>query len=74
MSDTTYEVGEIVQVDPSVPNFGGCLVVVTEPKEWGMQGYVQSAGVQGQHYIRLTHDKLAKTGGAVHWLIGDSYE
>ena len=39
------EVGSIVQVDPEKEVFGACMVVVTELKDWGIQGYVQSAGV-----------------------------
>ena len=73
-AQTAYQIGEIVQVDPQTPNFGGCMVVVTEPKAWGLQGYVQSVGVQGQHYIRLRHDQVSKTGGVAEWIIGDSDE
>jgi len=47
------EINDIVQVDPSKAVFGGTMVVVTEIKPWGIQGYVQSAGVDGLQYIRL---------------------
>jgi hypothetical protein len=63
------EVGDIVQVDPSKDVFGGCLVVVTEVKSWGIQGYVQSAGVEGQQYIRLEFQDYEATGGRVIWEI-----
>lgn len=72
MSD--YKIGEIVQVDPSIPTFGGCLVVVTEPKVWGIQGYVQSAGVDGQQYIRLKPDQIERTGGFAVWVVGGTGE
>ena len=53
------EVGDIVQVDPMASDtFGACLIVVTEIKSWGIQGYVQSAGVEGQQYIRLNFDQF----------------
>lgn len=63
------ELHEIVQVRPDFDMFGGCLVVVTEVKSWGIQGYVQSAGVPGQQYIRLKHEDIAKTGGKAVWIV-----
>jgi hypothetical protein len=63
------KVGEIVQVNPSNEVFGGCMVVVTEVKSWGVQGYVQSAGVPGQQYIRLKHEDYESTGGMAVWMI-----
>ncbi len=62
------EINDIVQVDPSYDVFGGCMVVVTEIKSWGIQGYVQSAGVDGQQYIRLQWDNFEKTGGKAIWV------
>ena len=63
------EVGDIVQVDPSKEVFGGTMVVVTEVKSWGIQGYVQSAGVEGQAYIRLNFEDFEATGGKAIWRI-----
>ena len=57
----------IVQVKPEFEMFGGCMVVVTEVKDWGVQGYVQSAGVAGQQYIRLKHEDYEDTGGMAVW-------
>jgi hypothetical protein len=61
-------VGDIVQVNPEVEVFGGCMVVVTELKPWGIQGYVQSAGVPGQQYIRLKTEQIEATGGKAVWV------
>jgi hypothetical protein len=61
-------VGDIVQVNPEVEVFGGCMVVVTELKSWGIQGYVQSAGVPGQQYIRLKTEQIEATGGKAVWV------
>lgn len=69
MSD--IQVGDIVQANPSVEMFGGCMVVVTEPKSWGIQGYVQSAGVPGQQYIRLKTEDFEKTGGQAVWMVSN---
>lgn len=62
------EVNDIVQVDPLFEAFGGCMVVVTEVKDWGIQGYVQNAGVEGQAYIRLKTEMFEPTGGRVVWV------
>ena len=70
---TTLQVieGDIVQVDPSVKIFGGCMVTVTEVKSWGIQGYVQSAGVEGQQYVRLKFEDVEGTGGRAVWTVGE---
>ena len=62
------EIGDIVQVNPSKEMFGGCMVMVTEVKSWGIQGYVQSAGVLGQQYIRLKFEDIEPTGGKAVWI------
>ena len=62
--------GDIVQVRPELETFGGCMVVVTEVKTWGVQGYVQSAGVPGQQYIRLKSQDIESTGGKAVWAVG----
>jgi hypothetical protein len=63
--------GEIVQVRPDKEMFGACMVVVTEVKNWGIQGYVQSAGVEGQQNIRLANDDFEATGGKAVWVVGE---
>lgn len=60
---------DIVQVNPERETFGGCMVVVTEVKSWGIQGYVQSAGVPGQQYIRLRTGDFEPTGGMAVWVV-----
>jgi hypothetical protein len=44
------------------------MVVVTEVKDWGIQGYVQSAGVEGLQYIRLKTEMFEPTGGKAIWV------
>jgi hypothetical protein len=63
--------GDIVQVSPDKEMFGACMVVVTEVMSWGIQGYVQSAGVEGQQYIRLANDDFESTGGKAVWVVGE---
>lgn len=64
----TIEIHDIVQVNPTYEVFGGCMVVVTEVKSWGIQGYVQNAGQDGQAYIRLKHEDFEATGGKAQWV------
>lgn len=67
--NVAYEEGDLVQVNPEKEVFGGCIVVVTEIKSWGVQGYVQSAGVEGQQYIRLKFEDIEPTGGKAVWIV-----
>ena len=73
--------GEIVQLSPTEcrnPMFGACLMIVTEPKPWGAQGYVQALGVDGQiggrAYYRATWEEMERTCGAAVWLPQDETE
>ncbi len=68
MNNQAIKQGDIVQVNPEKEMFGGCMVVVTEIKAWGVQGYVQSAGVPGQQYIRLKAQDFEPTGGKAVWV------
>lgn len=43
--------GQLVQLNPETvgnPMFSACIMVVTEPKSFGAQGYVQSLGIDGE--------------------------
>lgn len=68
--------GMVVQLSPSVSNpmFAGCMMIVTEPKSFGAQGYVQSLGENGkpggQAYYRAKWEEMEWVGNA-QWLIGD---
>jgi hypothetical protein len=69
--------GEIVQLDPEKTknkSFGGCLMIVTDVKEWGVQGYVQSFGqsrdeLGGQAYYRAENGTFEATGGTAVWMV-----
>lgn len=62
------EIGDIVQVQPGVETFGACMIVVTEVKSWGIQGYMQNVGQDGQAYIRLKFEDIELTGGKAVWV------
>ncbi len=62
--------GEIVQINPeSHEMFGGCLMVVTEPKPWGVKGYVQGPGASGVAYFRCRFEDVEPTGGVAPWVV-----
>ncbi len=72
------EIGEIVQLNPeTVRNkmFGACMMIVTELKSFGAQGYVQSLGengeMGGQAYYRAGWDEMEKIGGISPFIIPD---
>lgn len=67
--------GDIVQLHPEKCRnqmFAACLMVVTEPKSWGAQGYVQGLGENGkqvgQAYYRATWEEMERTGGKAPWV------
>ena len=75
MEKRELEIGEIVQINPDwsdgrgTPWFGGCLMVVTEPKSWGAQGYVIAPGADGAAYYRCEWEHMEPTGGHAPWVM-----
>jgi len=60
--------GDIVQINPDCDDvFGCCIVIVSEIKSWGIQGYVKIPG-QGNAYVRKKWDEIAFVGKA-EWMI-----
>ena len=78
MEKRELKVGEIMQLNPEMKNraFAGCLFVVSEPKSFGAQGYVQALGIRdeigGQAYLRPSWEDMEPTGGMAPWLIGSA--
>lgn len=75
MGMSEIEVGEIVQLDPEKTGnkmFAACLMVVSEVKSWGVQGYVQSLGengeMGGQAYYRAANGTFERTGAKAIWI------
>lgn len=56
-------VNDVVQIVPE-HDWGGSLVIVTEVKSWGVQGYVQIP-MKGQAYIRLNEGEYERVGEAI---------
>ena len=66
---TDLKKGDLVQIDPTSDDmFGGCFMVVTEPKSWGAQGYVPALK-EGcvLAYYRCKSENMVKVGRA-EWL------
>lgn len=62
--------GEVMQINPeSDDRFGGCLMVVTEPKSWGARGYCPMPGSDGVAYYRCIFADMEPTGGQAEWII-----
>jgi hypothetical protein len=81
MEKRKLEVGEIVQLRPDTCGnkmLGGCLMVVTEPKNFGAQGYVQMGGkngeIGGQSYYRASWEEMDETGGHSPWRLSGDLE
>lgn len=56
------QVNDVVQIVPE-HEWGGCFLMVTEVKSWGIQGFVQIP-INRQAHIRLKHEDYVKIGTA----------
>jgi len=64
MSDECCEVGDIYQINPEHDEiFGACLMIVTEPKPWGAQGYFNVPG-EGLAFYRCNFEDMESVGKA----------
>ena len=64
-----WNVGDIIQIDPAQDEtFGGCFMVVTEPKSWGAQGYFSAPGEDGLAYYRCPFERGVRVGKA-EWAV-----
>lgn len=74
---SSLEIGDVVQLGADVGNkaFAYCFMVVTEPKAWGAQGYVQALGTRedhgGQAYYRAKWEDMDYIGKAVWHTVHD---
>lgn len=76
MTPRELKPGEIVQLSPHDtldPMFAGAMMVISEPKAFGAQGYVQVLGTDGEPgglaYYRATWIEMDETGGVAPWVI-----
>lgn len=69
--DEALAVGDIVQIAPEHDaRFGCCLMVVSELKKWGVEGYVSIPHKNGsrQAYYRCPFEEMELVGHA-EWVI-----
>lgn len=60
--------GDVIQIDPAYDNkgFGGCLAIVSEPKNFGCQCYVRIPGTDGgEAYVRINSEHFERIGHAM---------
>lgn len=76
MKKQLLETNTLVQLNPeTVTNkmFAGCIMVISEPKAFGAQGYVQALGEHGlpggQAYYRATWGEMELLGCSVIWSV-----
>lgn len=60
-------VGDIVQANPETCEWGPSLVVVSELKSFGIQGYTHVPRNEGDAFIRLHWADFEPTGGRAVW-------
>ena len=64
--------GDVVQINPKTIQregfFGGCFMMVTEPKSWGAQGFIAVPGERGtvpaEAYFRCKFEDMEFVGHA----------
>ena len=67
MEKRELKVGDVVQIIPNSsarPEFFSCLMVVSEPKPWGAQGYFSIPGQPGDVYYRAKWEEMEYVGAA----------
>lgn len=83
MKPGSLRVGDVVQLDPAAhvaPKtgfFGGCFMLVTEPKPWGAQGFIAMPGARGEvpgaAYYRAKWEEMELVGRAT-WTLAPLVE
>lgn len=81
MEKRELEKGDVVQINPSSERWGGMLLVVSEPKSWGCQGYLLSHNDFEAVRVKRTMKAYARIKfedieyvGKVFWDIEDNKE
>lgn len=64
---------DIVQIAPGVPEFGRCLMIVTEVMSWGAHGYIEIPN-RGPAFFRCPWPDMEPTGGSARWGRGSKSE
>lgn len=62
-ADERAKFGSVMQIDPSVDAYGGCMMIVEEVKDWGVKGYAPLLG--GISPVRMEWSEVAYIGEAM---------
>lgn len=79
MEKMALKEGNIVQIYDTHPKFPGLFVIVTEPKSWGLQGYLLSSRdfeavkFKGRAFVRMRFEEVEYCG-KVFWIENDKEE
>ncbi len=79
MEKTELHQGDVLQLKPDYPEFGGMLIVVTEPKTWGCQGYLLASRIfhacrfNGRAYLRPNFEDMEFVG-KLTWIEEDELD
>ncbi len=72
------KIGEIVMLNPDTCKnkmFAGCLMTITDLKNFGCMGFVQGIGengeMGGQAYYQADWNEFEKTGGIAPWSVAE---
>jgi len=66
-----WKKGDIVQINPRHdPIFGGCLMIVDEPKTWGAIGHFRSPDDEDLIHYRVSINNAVKVGRVIHENLG----
>ena len=75
MKKKALKIGDVVQLNPDSHKYGGSLLIVTEPAEWGCMGYLcidllydGLVRWKGRAYLRPTWDEIEFVGRA-EWIM-----
>lgn len=72
MKQGKLNIGSVVQLNPNLDRFGACLMVVSEPKDFGAQGYVTIPGRQtATVYYRAKWEDMEYVGEST-WVNSDA--
>lgn len=78
MESRELAIGDVLQLNPE-HKFSGMLIVVTEPKSWGCQGYLLSSRefdavkFNGRAFLRPRFEQMEWVGN-LFWLEEDKEE
>ena len=76
MEKVDLEIGDILQISPEHPKFPGFFLIVTEPKNWGAQGYLLFTGdfeakrYKDKAFLRVRFEEV-KLCGSSAWIEED---